>query len=72
MRVPQSNVRIVRAIFTDTINDQLHPGPNPFSNLRLEQSRGRKDLTALTVAELTELGEKAFAVHGEFGRRRAR
>jgi integrase len=42
-------------------------GPNPFSNLRLEQSRGRKDLTALTVAELTALGEKARDVHGEFG-----
>jgi integrase len=67
LRVPQSNVRIVCAMFTDAINDQLHPGPNPFSNLRLEQSRGRKDLTALTVAELTALGEKARDVHGEFG-----
>jgi integrase len=65
--VPQSNVRIVRAMFTDAINDQLHPGPNPFSNLRLEQSRGRKDLIALTADELAELGEKALDVHGEFG-----
>lgn len=67
LRVPQSNVRIVRAMFTDAINDQLHPGPNPFSNLRLEQSRGRKDLIALTEDELTELGEKALEVLGEFG-----
>jgi hypothetical protein len=44
LRAPQSNVRIVRAMFTDAINDGLHPGPNPFANLRLEQSRGRKDL----------------------------
>ena len=39
-RTPQSNVRVVRAMFTDAINDGLHPGPNPFANLRLEQPRG--------------------------------
>jgi integrase len=54
-------------MFTDAINEQLHSGPNPFSNLRLEQSRGRKDLIALTEDELTELGEKAREVNGEFG-----
>ena len=47
--------------------DGLHPGPNPFANLRLEQSRGRKDLIALTVAELDELAETALRVHGDFG-----
>jgi uncharacterized protein YjiS (DUF1127 family) len=67
LRAPQSNVRIVRAMFTDAINDQLHPGPNPFSNLRLEQSRGRKDLTALSEAELNDLGYKSLDVLGEFG-----
>jgi integrase len=67
LRAPQSNVRIVRAMFTDAINDQLHPGPNPFANLRLEQSRGRKDLIALTEDELTELCQKALDVLGEFG-----
>ena len=44
-------------MFNDAINDGLHPGPNPFANLRLEQSRGRKDLIALTVDELDELAE---------------
>ena len=67
LRAPQSNVRVVRAMFNDAINDGLHPGPNPFSNLRLEQSRGRKDLIALTEVELSELGSKALDVHGEFG-----
>ena len=67
LRAPQSNVRVVRAMFNDAINDGLHPGPNPFSNLRLEQSRGRKDLIALTEDELKDLAEKALAVHGEFG-----
>jgi integrase len=54
-------------MFNDAINDGLHPGPNPFANLRLEQPRGRKDLIALTVYELDELAEHALRVHGEFG-----
>lgn len=67
LRHPQSNVRVVRAMFNDAINDGLHPGPNPFANLRLEQSRGRKDLTALTRDDLQELAGHAVVVHGEFG-----
>jgi integrase len=67
LRHPRSNVRVVRAMFNDAINDGLHPGPNPFANLRLEQPRGRKDLIALTRKELDELSEKALEVHGEFG-----
>ena len=34
---------------------------------RLEQPRGRKDLVALTEAELTELGDCAMRAHGSFG-----
>jgi integrase len=64
---PQSNVRVVRAMFNDAINDGLHPGPNPFANLRLEQSRGRKDLIALTEDELHELGETALRVLADYG-----
>jgi len=64
---PQSNVRVVRAMFNDAINDGLHPGPNPFANLRLEQSRGRKDLIALTEHELHELADTAMRVLGEYG-----
>jgi integrase len=54
-------------MFNDAINDGLHPGPNPFANLRLEQSRGRKDLVALTENELHELGNTALCVLGEYG-----
>ena len=67
LREPQSNVRVVRSMFTDAINDGLHPGPNPFANMRLEQPRGRKDLIALTDTELEELAAFALAVHGAFG-----
>jgi integrase len=64
---PQSNVRAVRAMFNDAINDGLHPGPNPFAGLRLEQPRGRKDLIALKVDELQTLADKALDVHAEYG-----
>jgi integrase len=65
---PQSNVRTVRVMLNDAINDGLHPGPNPFANLRLEQPRGRKDLTALKQHELHELADVALTVHGDYGR----
>ncbi len=64
---PQSNVRTVRSMFTDAINDGLHPGPNPFSNLRLDQSRGRKDLIALTESEVVQLADCALDCLGSFG-----
>jgi integrase len=67
LREPQSNVRVVRSMFTDAINDGLHPGPNPFASMRLEQPRGRKDLIALTEAELHDLAGCAVRVHGAFG-----
>jgi integrase len=67
LKHPQSNVRAARAMLNDAINDGLHPGPNPFANLRLEQPRGRKDLTALTERELLALADCALKVHEEYG-----
>jgi integrase len=64
---PHSRVRAVRAMLNDAINDGLHPGPNPFANLRMEQPRGRKDLVALTEDELHALADVALSVHGDFG-----
>jgi integrase len=65
--VPHANVHAVRAMFNDAINEGLHPGPNPFANLRLEQKRGRKDLEALTAPEVAELADCALKVHGSYG-----
>ncbi len=67
LRQPQSNARAARAMFTDAINDGLHPGPNPFANLRLEQPRGRKDLTALKESELLHLADCALESLGKYG-----
>ena len=54
-------------MFTDAIDDGVHPGPNPFANLRLEQPRGRKDLVALTEPEVHQLADLALDACGAFG-----
>jgi hypothetical protein len=38
----QSNVRVVRALFTDAINDGLHPGPNPLRKRSPRTAAGPK------------------------------
>ncbi|MEA2192595.1 MAG: hypothetical protein QOI73_2716 [Solirubrobacteraceae bacterium] len=64
---PQSNLRAVRAMFTDAIDRGLHPGPNPFANMRLDHSRGHKDLMALTEAEPHAFADCALDVHDGYG-----
>lgn len=64
---PQSHLHAVRAMFNDAIDDGLHPGPNPFANLRKAQSRGRRDITALTEPEVEALADLALEVHEDFG-----
>jgi integrase len=62
----RSNVPAVRAMFTDAVRDGI-AAHNPFTQLGLRASRGRKDLVALTEAELVELADKALEVHGDYG-----
>lgn len=53
----------VRAMFADAIRDGLIT-ENPFAAMRLQQSRGRRDLEVLTVEEV----DKAISVaHAKFG-----
>jgi integrase len=66
LRQPKANVFVVRSMFGDALRDGLCT-INPFSDLRLEQSRGRKDIVALTESELQELAGHAREVHGEYG-----
>ena len=40
---------------------------NPFTNLRLETPKGRKDITALTEAEIEQLDHIAREHHGDYG-----
>jgi integrase len=62
----KSNLSAVRAMFGDAVRDGLL-AINPFSELRLPGSRGRKDLVALTEPELTALADVALTDEMEFG-----
>ncbi len=58
---------VARAMYTDALNDGL-VSTNPFANLRLEQSRGRRDLEVISEEKLHELADAALNVHGpEYG-----
>lgn len=66
----RSNLPAVRAMFGDAVRDGL-VDLNPFSELRLPGSRGRKDLVTLTETELVALADVALTDEMEledFGR----
>lgn len=62
----RSNVGSVRAMFQDALDEEIIT-ENPFTNLRLPQSRGRKDLVAITEGRLYELADSALASCGQYG-----
>ncbi|GIK77869.1 MAG: hypothetical protein BroJett022_15590 [Actinomycetes bacterium] len=62
----RSNLASVRAMFTDAMDEGI-VAANPFSNLRLEQSRGRRDLEVISEAQLDELADAALRVCGDLG-----
>ena len=63
---PITTARVARTMFADAHRDGLIPA-NPFTNLRLETPKGRKDLTALTEPEILELADAALPALGEYG-----
>jgi integrase len=66
----RSNHPAVRAMFADAMRDGLID-LNPFAELRLPGSRGRKDLVTLTEVELVALADVALTDEmelGEYGR----
>lgn len=62
----RASLSAVRAMFSDAMNVGVVTA-NPFSNLRLPQSRGRKDLEVIKEAELHDLADRALAVSGPAG-----
>jgi integrase len=56
----------VRAMFGDALRDGL-VDRNPFAELRLPGSKGRKDIIALTERELTDLADLALEERMELG-----
>lgn len=59
----RSLVPTVRAMFADARRDGLI-AENPFTDLRIQQSRGRKDLEVLSVDQVALLAEKAREAYG--------
>lgn len=55
-----SNHKVVCTMFGDAVRDGII-AMNPFANLRLPQSRGRKDLVVMNETELLEMAD--IAVH---------
>ena len=64
---PNSVTRVARAMLADAHRDGLILA-NPFTNLRLELPKGRKDLDALTEPEIQELANAAIPALGAYGR----
>jgi len=62
----RSNVAAVRAMFQDALDVGVVT-ENPFVNLRLAQSRGRRDLEAISEQGLHELADSALATCGSYG-----
>lgn len=60
------NYPAVRAMYNDAHRDRL-VHENPFANLRVPQSRGRKGILMLTEEELGKLIDTAHRVHGPYG-----
>ena len=65
--VPQQTARVARAMFTDAVSEDLIRD-NVFRGLRLESSRGRKDIKALSETEVIALAACAIECYGrEYG-----
>lgn len=64
----RSRWKSVRAMFTDAVRDGLAPA-NPFVDMRLSTSRGRRDLSAPTETDVQQLADAACEVWGDYGRR---
>lgn len=62
----RASVSAVRAMFNDAIDEGIVTS-NPFANLRLEGSRGRKDLEVVSEAELHRLADTALGHLGTYG-----
>jgi integrase len=63
---PYKYAAVARTMFSDAVLDGL-VATNPFANLRLERSRGRKDIIVLTEPEIEALCDTALEVWPEYG-----
>jgi hypothetical protein len=60
------NAKAVSAMFNDAVDDE-YVESNPFANRRVKKSRGRRDISPLTLVEVNRLGDIALDVWGPYG-----
>lgn len=60
---PKNTSRVARTMWAEAVRDGVCR-TNPWTNLRLETPKGRKDLDALTEAEIARLADTAEAEQG--------
>lgn len=63
---PRNRHAVARSMWADARRDGI-VDENPWSDLRLKQSRGRKDIQPLTEIELNLLSDVAQDAHGGYG-----
>ena len=62
---PRATARIARTMWADAVRDGICD-LNPWTNLRLETPKGRKDIDALTEQQIAELADLAAALSGDY------
>lgn len=64
---PRGTTRVARTMWADALRDEVVER-NPWTNLRLETPKGRKDIDALTESEITELADLAEELNADYGK----
>jgi len=64
--LPRNTARTARTMWADAVRDGVCD-VNPWTNLRLETPKGRKDIDALTESEIAELADLAEGLFGDYG-----
>jgi len=62
---PRTTARVARTMWADAVRDGICE-VNPWTNLRLETPKGRKDIDALTEHEIAELADLAGELSGDY------
>jgi integrase len=63
---PRATARVARTMWADAVRDGVCEA-NPWTNLRLETPKGRKDIDALDESEIARLADLAEELCGEYG-----
>lgn len=63
---PRATARVAKTMWGDAVRDEVCE-QNPWTNLRLETPKGRKDIDALTELEIAKLADLAQELSGDYG-----